>query len=50
MFKNVDFKHIYRERNSKADELEKDGAIVLDGYWHITKFRAFERVESFHLF
>ena len=31
MLENVDFKHIYRESNSKADELAKAGATVLNG-------------------
>ena len=40
MFEFVDFKHIYRERNSLADVLAKDGANVLVGYWKITRHRA----------
>ena len=31
MLENVDFKQIYRERNSKSDELAKVGATILDG-------------------
>ena len=31
MLENVDFKQIYREINSKANELAKAGATVLDG-------------------
>ena len=50
MFENVDFKHIYQERNSKADELAKAGATVPDGYWHITEFRASKKSESFQFF
>ena len=50
IFENVYFKHIYRERNSKVDELAKAGATVLKGYWHISEFRASERSESFQFF
>ena len=31
----VDFNHIYRERNSKADALAKAGANVVEGHWII---------------
>ena len=50
MFKRVEYKHIYRERNSKADVLAKDGAIVSEGYWHITEFRDDEQHETIQSF
>ena len=33
MFEYVDFVHIYRERNTLADSLAKDGSNVLTGTW-----------------
>ena len=39
MFELVDPKHICRERNSHVDILAKDGAMVLEGFWHIKEFR-----------
>ena len=50
MFESMDFKHIYRERNTKEDELAKARAIVSEGYWHISEFQASERSESYQLF
>ena len=34
-FELVDLKHIYRERNSHADALEKAGVIMTEGLWYI---------------
>ena len=42
MLERVEYKHIYRERNSKVDALAKDGATVPEGYWHIFEFRGDE--------
>ena len=42
MFERVEYKHIYHEINSKEDALAKDGALVPEGYWHISEFRADE--------
>ena len=47
MFELVDFKHIYRERNFHADELAKDGATVLEGFWYIKEFRVIEIFETY---
>ena len=47
LLEKVDYKHIYRERNSKADALAKEGANVLEGHWHIHEFRESETYESF---
>ena len=33
MFDSVVFMHIYHERNTLADVLEKDGANVMSGSW-----------------
>ena len=38
MFEYVELKHIYRERNSHADILAKEGASILEGFWHIKEF------------
>ena len=50
LLEKVDYKHIYREMNYKADALAKEGATVLEGYWHIHEFRATETYESFQVF
>ena len=50
LFERVDYKHIYCERNSKADALAKEGVNVLKGHWHIHEFRASETYESFQVF
>ena len=42
LLEKVDYKHIYQERNSKADALAKEGANVLEGHWHIHEFQATE--------
>ena len=46
----VDFKHIYRERNSKVDALAKAGANVVEGHWIIQEIRASETYETFQIF
>ena len=46
----VDYKHIYRERNSKADALANAGANVVEGHWKIPKFRGSETYETFQIF
>ena len=46
----VEFKHIYRERNYKADLLANAGANVEDGHWKIQEFRGTETYETFHIF
>ena len=42
LFDNVHFMHIYRERNSLADTLAKDGSNVLYGSWQISEHHADE--------
>ena len=37
MLESVGYKHIYRERNSLANVLAKDGSNVQVGYWKITE-------------
>ena len=46
----VDFKHIYHERNTKADALAKEGANVLEGHWIVHEFQEFETYASFQVF
>ena len=46
----VDFKHIYHERNSKADALANAGANVVEGHWIIQEIRASETYETFQIF
>ena len=46
----VDFNHIYRERNSKADALAKAGANVVEGHWIIHEIRASETYQTFQVF
>ena len=50
MFENAYFKHIYRERNAKVDDLAKVGANVQNGYWHIIEFQGIERYDTYQLF
>ena len=46
----VDYKHIYRERNSKADALANVGANVVEGHWKILELRGSETHETFQIF
>ena len=50
MFDSVDFMHIFRERNTLANVLAKDGANVLSGSWQISEHRAAECFESVKIF
>ena len=50
LFKLVDLKHIYCERNSHADALVKDGAIVREGFWYIKEHRGNVCVETYQSF
>ena len=50
MFDSVSFMHIYRERNSYADILAKEGANVLSGSWQISEHKEAERFETIKLF
>ena len=50
LLEKVDFKHIYRERNSKADALAKAGANVVEGHWIIHEIQATETYETFQVF
>ena len=49
-FVKVDYKHIYRERNSKANALANAGANVLEGYWKILEYRGSETYDTFQIF
>ena len=42
LFETVHFMHIYRERNTRADLLAKDGSNILNGYWQISEHRETE--------
>ena len=46
----VDFNHIYRERNSKADALASVGSNVLEGHWKILEYRGPDIYETFQVF
>ena len=46
----VDYKHIYRESNSKADSLANAGANVVEGHWKILEFGGSETYETFQIF
>ena len=46
----VSFKHIYRERNFKADSLAKVGGSLLEGYWSTCEQREAETIETFQVF
>ena len=46
----VSFKHIYRERNFKADLLAKVGGSILEGSWVTYEQRGVEIVETFQVF
>jgi len=46
----VSFKHIYRERNFKADSLAKAGGSITEGSWIIGDQRGSSLVETFQVF
>ena len=46
----AEFKHIYRERNAKTDDLAKARANVQNEYWNISKFQGIERYDTRQLF
>ena len=46
----VYFKHIYGERNFKADTLAKAGGSLLEGYWSTCEQRGEEIIETFQVF
>ena len=50
LFEYVDFKHIYREINTIADELASVGAKVQNGYWHISEFQGNDRIDTSQMF
>ena len=43
----VEYKHIYRERNSKADALANASTNVLEGHWKILEYRGPDTYETF---
>ena len=46
----MSFKHIYRERNFKADTLAKAGGNILEGSWSICEQKGATMVETFQVF
>ena len=46
----VEYQHIYRERNFKADALVNAGATIEEGHWKIQEFRGTETYETFQVF
>ena len=49
-FELVQFHHIYRERNSTADTLAKDGVRINEGYRHIKEVREDTTIETYQIF
>ena len=47
---DVSFKHIYRERNYKADALAKAGGSIIEGSWSICEQKEAAMVETFQVF
>ena len=50
LLEKVEYKHIYRERNSKADALTSAGSNVLEGHWKILEYRGPDTYETFQIF
>ena len=50
MFDSVSFMHIYRERNTYADILAKEGANIMSGSWQILEHKEVECFETVKLF
>ena len=50
MFDSMVFIHIYREHNTSADILAKEGANVMSGSWQISEHREAECFETIKLF
>ena len=46
----VDYKHIYREHNTKTDALANAGANVIEGHWKILEYKGADTYETFHIF
>ena len=46
----VNYKHIYREQNTKVDALANAGANVIEGRWKILEYRGADTYETFHIF
>ena len=46
----VSYKHIYRERNSKADLLAKAGGSIHEGFWNIFEQNEADSTEIFQVF
>ena len=49
-FDHVSYKHIYRERNSKADLLAKAGGSIHEGFWHTLEQNEADSTETFQVF
>ena len=50
LLEKVKYKHIYRERNSKANALAFACSNVLEGHWKILEYRGPDTYETFQIF
>ena len=46
----MEINNIYRERNYHADNLAKDGASIMEGFWNIKEFRASGNYVTYQIF
>ena len=49
-FDEAVFKHVYRERNTCADQLVNEGGKVQSGYWFTFEFQGSNRHDTFQVF
>ena len=49
-FKQADYQHIYRERNTLADKLANDGGKKQFGHWVISEYHGTRRHDTFKVF
>ena len=49
-FEQVEYQHIYRERNTLADKLANDGGKKQFGHWIISEFNGTRRQDTFQVF
>ena len=50
MFELVELKHIFRERNTSANDLAKSRAFVMEGSWYIKAFTDSGSFETYQIF
>ena len=49
-FDEAVFKHVFRERNTCADQLANEGGKVQSGYWFIFEYLGSNRHDTFQVF